>query len=77
MPAAELKFRDDCKLQWVAGASLRNGRSGQKAARASENYYLVFYKPQDCHPDGKFWEITVKIMRGDCAVTYCAGYFAN
>jgi hypothetical protein len=42
-----------------------------------ENYYLLYFKPRDLKPDGKFHEITVKVKGGGYRVTHRAGYFAN
>jgi hypothetical protein len=48
-----------------------------KAADASENYYLLYYRPKDYKADGKFKEIKVVIKGGGYRVTHRAGYFAN
>jgi hypothetical protein len=49
----------------------------KKAVEASENYYLLYYKPTDDRTDGKFREISVKVKRGGVTVSHRAGYFAN
>jgi hypothetical protein len=49
----------------------------KKAVEASENYYLLYYKPDDDRVDGKFREISVKVKRGGITVSHRAGYFAN
>lgn len=49
----------------------------QKAGDASENYYLLYYSPQNYKKDGKFREIKVKVKNGNLRITHRAGYFAN
>jgi hypothetical protein len=49
----------------------------KKAVEASENYYLLYYKPDDDRVDGKFREISVKVKRGGVTISHRAGYFAN
>jgi hypothetical protein len=53
------------------------GSAFKQAAEASENYYLLYYQPQDYKPDGKFRDIKVKVKKGDYTVAHRAGYFAN
>jgi hypothetical protein len=48
-----------------------------RAADASENYYLVYYKPADFKADGQFHEITVKVKTGSYRVLHRAGYIAK
>jgi len=58
--------------------SSANARSSfQRAVDASENYYLIYYKPQDYKADGKFHEVKIKVKTGNFAVLHRAGYFAN
>ncbi len=49
----------------------------QKAADASENYYLLYYSPKNYKKDGKFREIKVKVKSRNYRITHRAGYFAN
>jgi hypothetical protein len=49
----------------------------ERAVAASENYYLLYYKPLDFKPDGAFREIKVRVKSGDYRVTYRAGYIAK
>jgi len=49
----------------------------RKAAVASENYYLLYYKPPDNKADIRFREIEVKVKRDGTTVTHRAGYFAD
>jgi len=49
----------------------------KKALDASENYYLLYYSPENYTKDGKFREISVKVKSQDYRVTHRAGYFAN
>jgi VWFA-related protein len=46
----------------------------KKAAEASENYYVVYYRPAEYNADGKYKEITVKVKGGRYRVTHRAGY---
>lgn len=49
----------------------------RKAVTASENYYLLYYVPENYQPDGKFREIEVGVKGKSYAITHRAGYFAN
>ncbi|MGA2362180.1 MAG: hypothetical protein ABSG73_06930 [Candidatus Aminicenantales bacterium] len=49
----------------------------QKAAKATENYYLLYYVPENYQADGKFKEIKVVVKGKRFRVTNRAGYFAN
>jgi hypothetical protein len=49
----------------------------QRALEASENYYLVYYRPKEYTQDGKFKEIEVKVKGKKYQVMHRAGYFAN
>jgi len=49
----------------------------QKAASASENYYLLYYSPQDYKPDGKFRKIRVRVKGKNYKVNHRAGYIAD
>jgi hypothetical protein len=51
--------------------------SFQKAVDASDNYYLIYYSPQNYTADGKFREIKVKVKSGSYHISHRAGYFAN
>jgi len=44
---------------------------------ASENYYLIYYKPKDYKSDGKFKKIKVKIKGKNYRVLHRAGYIAD
>lgn len=46
------------------------------AAAASEQYYLLYYRPQGYQADGKFHRITVKVKPGGMRVSHREGYFA-
>jgi hypothetical protein len=46
----------------------------KKAVEASENYYVVYYRPAEYKADGKYKEITVKVKGGRYRVTHRAGY---
>ena len=49
----------------------------QKAVDAFENYYLLYYSPQNYRLDGKFKNIVVRVKDRRFRVTHRAGYFAN
>jgi len=49
----------------------------QKAIEASENYYLLYYSPNDYRRDGKFKTIKVRVKNKSCRVIHRTGYFAN
>jgi VWFA-related protein len=48
--------------------------SFQKAVEASENYYILYYKPSEYKPDGRFKKIEVKVKSGSYRITHQAGY---
>ena len=49
----------------------------QRAVDAFENYYLLYYSPQNYRLDGKFKNIVVRVKDRRFRVTHRAGYFAN
>ena len=49
----------------------------QQALEASENYYLLYYRPKDYIVDGKFKEIKVRVKGKKYKVIHRAGYFSN
>lgn len=49
----------------------------RQALDASENYYLLYYRPKDYFVDGKFKEIEVKVKKHKYKVVHRAGYFSN
>jgi hypothetical protein len=49
----------------------------RQALDASENYYLLYYRPKDYVVDGKFKEIEVRIKGKKYQVIHRAGYFSN
>jgi VWFA-related protein len=49
----------------------------RKAVTATENYYLLYYVPENYQADGKFKEIKVVVKGKRFRVTNRAGYFAN
>ena len=49
----------------------------QQALDASENYYLLYYRPKDYVVDGKFKEIKVRVKGKKYKVIHRAGYFSN
>ena len=51
--------------------------SFQRAADASENYYLLYYVPKDYKADGAFKNIKVKIKGKNYKILHRAGYLAD
>ena len=49
----------------------------EKAADATENYYLLYYTPKEYTMDGKFKTIEVKVKDKNYRITHRQGYFAN
>ncbi len=49
----------------------------QKAAFASENYYLLYYSPSEYKTDGKFRTIKVRVKGKNYRVNHRAGYIAD
>jgi len=49
----------------------------REAVEASENYYLLFYTPQDYRPDGRFRRIEVKVRAEGARVSHRLGYIAD
>jgi hypothetical protein len=49
----------------------------KQALDASENYYLLYYRPKDYVVDGKFKEIEVRVKGKKYKVIHRAGYFSN
>jgi VWFA-related protein len=47
------------------------------AGEASENYYLLYYKPENPETDGKFREIKITVKNKSYRILYRAGYFAK
>ena len=48
-----------------------------RAINASENYYLIYYKPKKYTADGSFHELKVKVTTGSYQVAHRAGYWAK
>jgi len=48
-----------------------------RAVNASENYYLIYYKPKKYAADGSFHELKVKVTTGSYQVAHRAGYWAK
>jgi VWFA-related protein len=61
----------------ISESSFNIAAAFKKAADASENYYLLYYRPKDYKADGKFKEIRVNVKTGNYRVTHRGGYFAN
>jgi VWFA-related protein len=61
----------------ISDSSSNAAAAFTRAVDASENYYLLYFKPRDAKPDGRFHEITVKVKSGSYRITHRAGYFAT
>lgn len=61
----------------VSEASANPFAAFKKAATATENYYLLYYVPDDYRADGRFKEIEVTVKDKRFRVAHRAGYFAN
>jgi VWFA-related protein len=51
--------------------------SFQRALVAAENYYLLYYSPQNFQLDGKFKDIQVRLKEKSYRVVHRLGYFAD
>jgi hypothetical protein len=60
----------------IVDSSANAAAAFARAVDASENYYLIYYKPIDYRADGKFHEIKVRV-KGGYRVTHRAGYIAK
>lgn len=49
----------------------------KRAIQASENYYLIYYSPENYKRDGKFRKIEVKVKNQNLRLSYRSGYFAR
>lgn len=61
----------------ISDSSGNIASSFQRAAEASENYYLLYYSPKNYKADGKFRNIKVKIKGKNYRVMHRAGYIAD
>ncbi|MGA2534350.1 MAG: hypothetical protein ABSG19_15095 [Candidatus Aminicenantales bacterium] len=60
-----------------AGSSANLVAMMKSAVEASENYYLLYFRPLDYVADGKFHDLSVKVKTGSYRVTHRAGYIAD
>jgi hypothetical protein len=58
-------------------SSANPASSFKRAIDASENYYLLYYSPQNYAEDGQFKKIEVKVKDRDCKVVHRMGYYSN
>jgi len=58
-------------------SSANAAASFKRAVDASENYYLIYYKPQNYKADGQFHKIKVSVKTGNYRLTHRAGYIAK
>ena len=61
----------------ISDSSANVNSSLKKAAKASENYYLLYYTPKDYVADGKFRKIEVKVKGKKYKVRHRSGYIAD
>ncbi len=61
----------------ITQATTNAAASFKHAVDASENYYLLYYSPQDYRRSGEFKKIKVKVKGQDYRITHRSGYFAN
>jgi hypothetical protein len=88
-PVPGMRFVEDSEMVFAAFKEMAEATGGmvdssanpaalfRKAADASENYYILYYRPKDYKADGKFRNIEVKVKRKSFRVIHRAGYFAN
>lgn len=71
-------FSEMAKATGGLTASSSNAASlMEKASKASENYYLLYYSPKDKTADGNFRQIQVKVKTGGYRVTHLTGYYSK
>jgi len=61
----------------ITDSSANVAASFEKAAIASENYYLLYCTPKDYKSDGKVKSIKVKVKGKSYTITHRAGYIAD
>jgi VWFA-related protein len=61
----------------ITDSSANLTASFSRAVDASENYYLIYYKPRNYKADGTFHPLTVRVTSGNYRVTHRAGYIAR
>jgi len=61
----------------LAETSANPAYAFQRAVGAFENYYILYYSPEDYKRDGEFRKIKVRVKGKKCKITHRAGYFAN
>ena len=61
----------------LTDSSARIDIAFERAVAASENYYLLYYSPQNYSSDGKFKKIKVKVKNKRYRITHRAGYIAD
>jgi hypothetical protein len=61
----------------ISESSANVNSSLKKAAQATENYYLLYYTPENFVADGKFKKIEVKVKGKKYRVIHRAGYIAD
>jgi hypothetical protein len=61
----------------LSDSSASAEKSFERAVDASENYYLLYYRPSNTNVDKNFRKIEVRVKGGGLRLTYRQGYFAG
>ena len=61
----------------ITDSSANAGASFVRAVNASENYYLIYYRPKKYVADGSFHKLKVRVKSASYVVTNRAGYIAK
>jgi hypothetical protein len=71
-------FREMARATGGYIASTANVSAAMRSAvAASENYYLLYYTPQNYRPDGSFRKLEVRVKGGGYRTSYRQGYIAD
>jgi hypothetical protein len=61
----------------ITDSSANLASSFERVALSSENYYLLYYSPENYMADGKFRKIEAKVKGKKYKVIHRAGYIAD
>ena len=71
-------FREMARATGGLMSSTANVSAAMRSAiAASENYYLLYYTPQNYRPDGSFRKLEVRVKGGGYRTSYRQGYIAD
>jgi len=88
-PTQEIQYREQSEDLYKTFSDIAEATGGlsessanpeaslRKAVVASENYYLLYYRPAGYKRDGEYKNIKVKVTAGSYRVTHRSGYIAN